>query len=185
MVIGAWTFLNMKGQSAMDFRTRICLLIIAIGMANFLAYTIGYTVVGGESVRGHVYEVKGSGAFHYELDSDKEVSRTKFIYIGIHSISIWVTVAAVMLAMLTMAKDRIADSMRDAAMRGRTFCTILAIVVLVSMTGLTFLFVREFVIQFEKPTIVNSWPVKQFNSPLETPPTTLPAGDGEKTLPIK
>ena len=169
----------------MDFRTRICLLIIAIGMANFLAYTIGYTVVGGESVRGRIYEVKGTGERHYkldshELDSDKEVSRNKFVYIGIHSISIWVTVAAVMLAMLTIAKDRIADSMRDAAMRGRTFCTILAIVVLVSMTGLTFLFVREFVIQFENPKIVNSWPVKQLNQPPETPPQTpeLPTSDG-------
>lgn len=163
----------------MDFRTRICLLIIAVGMANFLAYTIGYTVVGGESVRGRIYEVQDSGERYYYLDSGKEVSRDKFVYIGIHSISIWVTVAAVMLAMLTMAKDRIADSLRDAAMRGRTFCTILAIVVLVSMTGLAFLFVREFVILFENPEIVNSRPVKQLTQPPEISPQTplkLPAG---------
>ncbi|MCK5113340.1 MAG: hypothetical protein KAR11_01095 [Phycisphaerae bacterium] len=163
----------------MDFRTRICLLIIAIGMANFLAYAIGYTVVGGESVRGHIYEVEKTGTRYYYLDSDKEVSRDKFVYIGIHSISIWVTVAAVMLAMLTMAKDRIADSMRDAAMRGRTFCTILAIVVLVSMTALTFLFVREFVIEFENPEIVQSRPTKQMVQSPQATPTTLPAPDSD------
>ncbi len=135
----------------MDFRTKICLWVIIIGMANFLAYTVGYTIIGGESVRGKLYEDGQTGERTYFLDSGREVNRKAFIYIGIHSISIWVSVAAIMLSMLTLAKDRIADSMRSAAMRGRTFCTVLAVLIGICTAGLAFQFTREFINHFEHP----------------------------------
>ncbi len=153
----------------MDLRTKICLWIVLLGMVNFLAYTIGYTVVGGESVRGKCYE-DAEGNRRYFLDSGKEVQRGEFVYIGIHSITIWVTVAAIMLAMLTLAKDRIADSMQSAAMRGRTFCTTMAVLIGICTAGLAFQFVREF--------------IDHFKNPLKTPPAmSQPAEPGHKTPP--
>ena len=140
----------------MDFRTKLCLWVIIVGMANFLAYTVGYTIIGGESVRGKLYEDEQTGERTYFLDSGVEVNRGAFIYIGIHSISIWVSVAAVMLSMLTLAKDRIADSMRSAAMRGRTFCTVLAVLIGICTAGLTFQFIREFIVHFDHPLKASS-----------------------------
>ncbi len=153
----------------MDLRTKICIWVIIIGMVNFLAYTIGYTIVGGESVRGKLYEDAQTGKRTYFLDSGAKVHRDEFIYIGIHSISIWVTVAAIILSMLTLAKDRIADSMRSAAMRGRTFCTMLAVLIGICTAGLTFQFVREFIDHFEHPLKTPS----ALSQPAE-PNTTFP-----------
>jgi hypothetical protein len=135
----------------MDLRTKICIWIIVLGMVNFLAYTIGYTIVGGESVRGKLYEDRVTGEQTYYLDSGQEVGRDAFVYIGIHSISIWITVAAIMLSMLTLAKDRITDSMQSAAMRGRTLCTVLAVAIGICTAGLTFQFIHTFVDHFRHP----------------------------------
>ena len=152
----------------MDLRTKICLWVIVIGMANFLAYTIGYTVIGGESVRGKVYDDPATGRRTYELDNGQEVSRGIFIYMGVHSIVLWVSVAAVMLAMLTLAKDRIADSMQSAAMRGRTFCTVLAVVIGLFTGGMIFQFIHTFVDHFQHPIVRQ---VNQTTQPNHSPPS--------------
>jgi hypothetical protein len=147
----------------MDLRTKICLWVIVIGMAYFLVYSVAYAVVGGESVRGKIYEDPATGDRTYYLDSGKDVGRGEFIYMGIHSIVLWVTVAAVMLSMLTLAKDRIADSMQSAAMRGRTFCTVLAVVIGIFAGGMTFLSIRDFIGHFENPDPVQSNQATQSN----------------------
>ncbi|MBN1553426.1 MAG: hypothetical protein JXA11_01680 [Phycisphaerae bacterium] len=152
----------------MDLRTKICLWVIVIGMANFLAYTIGYTVVGGESVRGKVYEDRAGGERTYELDNGQAVGRGVFIYMGVHSIVLWISVAAVMLAMLTLAKDRIADSMQSAAVRGRTFCTVLAVVIGVFTGGMIFQFIHTFVDHFQHPIVR---PADQTTPPNPLPPS--------------
>ncbi len=138
-------------------------------MVNFLAYTVGYTIVGGESVRGKLYEDEVTGQRTYFLDSGQEVGRGAFLYIGIHSISIWITVAAIMLSMLTLAKDRITDSMQSAAMRGRTLCTVLAVLIGICTAGLTFQFIRQFVDHFEHP---------QKTPSVQTPSEPLPPALG-------
>lgn len=155
----------------MDIRTKICIWIIVIGMANFLAYTIGYTIVGGESVRGQIEKIETAGGekYRYYLDSGTEVSHAAFVYMGIHSISIWITVGAIMLSMLTLAKDRISDSMHDAMMRGRTLCSVLAVVIGICTAGLAFQFVRQFVDHFEHPEIVDTRPAGQTSQPTEMP----------------
>ena len=153
----------------MDLRTKICLWVIVIGMANFLAYVVGYSVVGGESVRGKIYEDPATGEHTYYLDSGQEVGRGTFIYMGIHSIVLWVCVAAIMLAMLTLAKDRIADSMRSAAMRGRTFCTVLAVVIGIFTGGMTFQFIHTFVEHFQHPISLDTAETMQPNN-FHSPP---------------
>lgn len=162
----------------MDLRTKICIWVILIGIGNFFAYTVGYTILGGEAVRGKVYYVEPDDQHRYYLDSGKEVSGDEFLYSGLHSISIWLTVAAIMMAMLTLAKDRIVDSMHEAVVRGRTLCTVLAVAIGFCTAGLMFQFIREFVQHYEDPIVIAtkadlppgpSNPPKHDTSPLAKP----------------
>ena len=130
-------------------RTAICVWIILIGLANFLAYVIGYSYLWGEANHGHVYDM--GDRYLYVLQSGAEVSRCAFIYSGIHSISIWLTVGAVMLAMLTLAKERIASSMRVTIIRGRTLMTVLATVITITIVSLTIVSTLRFIDKFRKP----------------------------------
>ena len=131
----------------MDTKTKICLWVILIGLANFLAYTILYVFFGGEAVNGWV-TLGPAGERLYFLQSGRQVSHAEFLYSGVHSISIWVTVAAVMLAMLTLAKDRIVSSMRSTIMRDRTFITILATIIAFVTSIITIWFVLQFAGRF-------------------------------------
>jgi len=115
-------------------RTRICIWIIIIGLVNFLAYTLAYLYLGGDAMNGRIeYEtVAGQRVLHHYLiaHGDRiEVARGVWVYSAVHSVSIWITVGAVLLAMLTLAKDRIVSSLRSTIIRGRTFITIVATVV--------------------------------------------------------
>ena len=137
----------------MELKTKICLLLILVGLANLFAYTVAYSVVGGESVRGKISEDPDTGERRYFLDQGDEVTRGEFVYMGIHSISVWVAIGAIMLSMLTLAKDNIADSLKSAAMRGRTLCTVLAVVIGISIGGMTFRFIDQFSNHFKHPVI--------------------------------
>jgi len=133
----------------MDLRTRICIWTILIGLVNFLAYVIFYWHIWGEAVNGHVE--LADGQLIYFLQSGREVSRGVFLYSGIHSISIAPTVGAIMLAMLTLAKERIASSMRSAIMRGRTFITVLATVITMIVVVWTIWFILQFANNLSNP----------------------------------
>ncbi|MBT3278251.1 MAG: hypothetical protein HN370_02645 [Phycisphaerales bacterium] len=135
----------------MELKSKICLWLILLGLGNLFAYTVTYSVVGGESVRGKIVEDPATGERHYFLDKDVEVSRGEFIFMGVHSISVWVSIGAIMLAMLTLAKDNIADSLKNAAMRGRTLCTVLAVLIGVCVGVQTFRFIDQFSAHFRDP----------------------------------
>jgi hypothetical protein len=141
----------------MDVRSRICIWIILIGLANFLAYSLTYAFFGGGAVNGSVHRAP-KGKLIYRLDSDRIVSRGVFIYSGIHSISIWPTVGAIMLAMLTLAKDRVISSMRSTIIRGRTLLTILGTVIGLIVTVMMVWFILHFCARLRSPF------------PLEPPP---------------
>ena len=144
----------------MDRRTRICIWVIILGLGNFLAYTVLYVFINGEAVNGWV-ELQG-GHRHYYLQSGTRVSRDVFLYSGVHSISIWVTVAAVMLAMLTLAKDRIISSMHRTVVRGRTFITILATVITLATAVATVYFILIFSRNLTRPRVPSAAPAGQF-----------------------
>jgi len=120
-----------------------------LGLGNFLLFTVFYVIIDGEAVYGTVRFV--DGGFKYFLQSGQEVPRWQFIYSGIHSISVWVTVMAVMLAMLTLAKDRIVDSMRSSIIRGRTFITILAVIIILITMTITIRFTVQFMSKLNPP----------------------------------
>jgi len=125
-----------------DRRTRICLWVILLGLANFVAYVILYWFFWGEAVNGRV--VADGGHLRYYLQSGEQVSRAVFLYSGVHSISIAPTVGAIMLAMLTLAKERIVSSMRSTIVRGRELMTILATLISFIVVVWTIWFVLQF-----------------------------------------
>jgi len=111
-----------------------------VGLANFMVYTVLYVFIGGEAVNGYVIS-SADGTLRYQLQSGEIVSKGVFLYSGIHSITIWPTVGAILLAMLTLAKDRIVSSMRSSIVRGRTMITILATVITLIILVMMFWFI--------------------------------------------
>jgi len=147
----------------MSRQTKICIWVILLGLGNFLAYVVMYAYINGEAVNGQVLLIDGQ--VRYFLNKGQEVSRAEFIYSGIHSISIWPTVAAVMLAMLTLAKRNIVSSMRSTIVRGRTFFTILATVITLTTAVITILFVLQFIRKARNPKPASSPPVPTATRP--------------------
>ena len=139
-------------------RTRICIYIIIVGLVNFLAYTIGYMQLGGDAMNGYVRQVVTPDKIHHlhyflvAKGIPYEVGRSVWIYSAVHSISVWVTVGAVLLAMLTLAKDRIVSSMRTSIVRGRTLITIVATVVTLMSLSITTWFLLHMIQQLGNPT---------------------------------
>ena len=131
-----------------DRKTRIAVWVITLGLMNFLGWSVGYLLIGGEAVHGAVRKAP-DGDRNYYLRSyaqeDVRVSKATFLYSGVHSISIWPTVAAVMLSMLTLAKDRIVSSMHATIVRGQTFITVLATIIVLMVALATILFIGKFV----------------------------------------
>ena len=133
-------------RSQLDRRSSICVYVILVGLANFLAYAVAYSIIGGEAIHGQIVSV--GGEVRYILEGRTEpVARWVFIYSAIHSISIWPTFGAVMLAMLTLAKDRIVESMRSDLVRGRAIITLVAVVIGIIAVFWTYRFTRQFVRQ--------------------------------------
>ncbi|MFQ6047789.1 MAG: hypothetical protein ACE5K7_00310 [Phycisphaerae bacterium] len=117
-------------------------------MANFVAYTVAYNYIGGdaknERVADGVYYVRG----HFLRGSEgKETAVPKpvWIYSYIHSISIWPTHAAVLLSMLVLARPHILATMKQGLIRGATFITVFATVVVLVTLISTVWFVLDFV----------------------------------------
>ena len=136
-------------ETGLDRRTSICIWIILIGLGNFVVFTVLYALIWGEAINGQVLVIDGRA--RYFLQSGQEVSRWKFIYSGIHSITIWPTVGAIMLAMLTLAKDRIISSGYATARRGRAMITLLAVAIAILACLLTVLFARNFIHRMRNP----------------------------------
>ena len=161
----------MNDKPRSDRRTRICIWVILIGLLNFLAYATLYLWFDGEAINGSVVP-DADGSLSYFLRSPRDeavpVSLAVYLYSGIHSISIWLTVGAVMLSMLTLAKDRIVSSMHSAVVRGRTFITVLATIITLIVIAMTILFTLRFASRFAHPraasqlgpqvTTTRSWP---------------------------
>jgi len=143
----------------MDRRTKICIWIIILGLVNFLIFTMTYVIIGGDAMKGDIrVEItdQGKRILHYFLVGEGrgrrfEVSRGVWIYSAIHSISLWITMGAVMLSMLTLAKDRIVASMQTSIIRGRTFITVLATLVTLISIVFTIWFVAYMIRQLIHP----------------------------------
>ena len=152
----------------MDRRTRICLWVIAMGLANFAAYIIGYMYVGpggGDAMNGKVIrDVANPQDWHYyvgRMGNLYEVDQGRWIYSAVHSSSIFPTMAAVMLAMLTLAKDRVVSAVRPTVTRGRMVLTLVAGLITMMAVAMTAYFVGHTIRCLSHPPL----------RPLPPPPT--------------
>jgi len=145
----------------MDKRTRICVWIIILGLANFVAYTIGWAAIGGDAMNGYVRRQSDEAQTrHYFLvrhGADTfEVSRTAWVYSAVHSISVPLTVGAIVLSMLALAKERLIASMHATIVHGRVFMTLLAIAIAVLVVIIAAYFTWYTVTQLTSPEVLNA-----------------------------
>ncbi|MFO0974558.1 MAG: hypothetical protein U1A27_14130 [Phycisphaerae bacterium] len=136
-------------------RTRLCLAVIFAGLANFLSYTVVYAYINGDAANGRIehgrYYVRGH-FIHSNEGREREVQRWVWIYSYAHSISIWPTVAGMLLAMLTLARPLIVAVSPDSPMVGATMVGVIATLILLITGLLTTFFTIDFVRNLLGPT---------------------------------
>jgi len=131
-------------------RNVILIWIIVIGLANFVSYTLIYWCLGGDAtngairngsfyLRGHFIRLHG-GLF------SEAVSPATWIYSYLHSISIWPTIAPVLISTFILARPHIVATMKsDAVVRGTTFVAVCITAVVLVTGASTIYFVFGFV----------------------------------------
>lgn len=139
------------------WRNKLCIAVIAVGALNFVAYTVAYAVFGGDAYNGSVRQVEGAdgvarpayyvrGHFIRSLTGkEAEVSRGIWIYSYLHSISVFVTSAAMIISMLVLARPHILATMRGAWISGRTFILSFSLIVILVMSAAVFVFTWDFI----------------------------------------
>ncbi len=129
-------------------RTRLCITLILLGLANFIGYATAYALIKGDAANGRVengrYFVRGH-FIHGPDGREREVSRSVWIYSYAHSITIWPTVACILLSMLALSRPLIVAAYSDGAIRGGLLVGIIGGVIVVVTGGLTLFFVVDFV----------------------------------------
>jgi hypothetical protein len=130
-------------------RNRILVAIIFLGLANFAVYTFFYWYYQGDARNGCIrfvtnphdpqarpqpeYVLRGHFLRSRDGLESAGVSRGVWIYSFIHSITIWITIGAVLISMLVLARPHIIATIEsDARISGRTvvnMCIFLVVVV--------------------------------------------------------
>lgn len=114
-------------------RNQLCVWLIGVGLANFLTYATVYAIIGGDAQNGGIREdgtcfVRGHH-IHRVLGYEQDVPRWVWIYSYMHSISIWPSIAMVLLAMLMLARPHIMATYQQGIVQGATVVTVMATVI--------------------------------------------------------
>ncbi|MFQ5412708.1 MAG: hypothetical protein ACE5EC_10440 [Phycisphaerae bacterium] len=130
-------------------RIRFCVWLIILGIGNFILYAIIYAIIGGDAPNGEIDEagrhfVRGH-FIHTAQGHERDVPRWVWIYSYIHSITIWPSIAAVLLAMLTLARPHILATYQRGIMKGSTLVTVMATVIVLVTSMIMLVFILEFV----------------------------------------
>jgi len=136
-------------------RNWILLWIIILGLANFVSYTVMYWYLQGDAKNGAVidgeYYLRGHFIRERAGRMSDDVSRATWIYSYVHSISIWPTVGAVLIAMFILARPHIIATMKtDARLTGSTFVTV-CVTIIALLTGVSTLY---FILSFVNALII-------------------------------
>lgn len=140
-------------------RNKICIAIIAIGLLNFVVYTLSYAILGGDAHNGErrlvetesgnvtaVYTVRGH--FIRNLDGkSRQVSRSVWIYSYLHSLLVPITSAAMIISMLVLARPHIIATMRNGWVSGQTFVVAFGTIVVLISAATVISFTVDFVTQ--------------------------------------
>lgn len=128
-------------------RTKVCVWLILLGLGNFLAYGIGYSLIGGDAPNGGVregqYFVRGH-FIHHLTGQEQEVSRGMWIYSYIHSISIWPSIAIVLLALFALARPYIIATYQNGVIKGSTLVTVISTLIIFITGIIMIVFTVEF-----------------------------------------
>ena len=129
-------------------RNRLCVRLIIIGLTNFVVYATVYAIIGGDAQNGGIskdgtYFVRGHHV-HRLQGYEQEVSRGVWIYSYIHSISIWPSIATVLLAMLVLARPHIMATYQQGLVKGTTLVTALATLIVFVTTLIMVWFIVAF-----------------------------------------
>lgn len=139
----------------MERRTRIRLSVwlIVLGLSNFLVYATVYAFIGGDAPNGYIranepggeltYYVRGHFV-HREIGYEQDVPKWVWVYSYIHSISIWPSIAAVLLAMLFLARPHIIATYQQGIMRGTTLVTVLSTIIVLVTSVIMLSFIVDF-----------------------------------------
>jgi len=132
-------------------RNRIRTWIIILGLSNFIVYAVVYALIGGDAPNGYIKNIDGQTVYyirghfvHRMIGYEQDVPRWVWIYSYIHSISIWPSIAAVLLAMLMMARPHIMATYQGGVMSGQTLVTVLATVIVIVTSLIMTSFIWEF-----------------------------------------
>lgn len=132
-------------------RNRLCIWVITLGIANFIGYAVSYAYIGGDAhngeVRDGVYYVRGH-FLHGTAGAERPVSPGLWKYSYIHSISIWPSIAAVLIANMVLARPYIVATMKEGIITGGTFVT----VIITLLSFLTFVATLYFTLEFIRAT---------------------------------
>ncbi|NLX06434.1 MAG: hypothetical protein GXY33_14950 [Phycisphaerae bacterium] len=129
-------------------RNLICLWIIVLGLCNFAAYTVVYSYIGGDARNGGVEDghFYVGGHFIHGVDGeDRIVSKGIWIYSYLHSITIWPTVAALLVSTLVLARPHIIATMREGVVGGQTLIAVFSTVIVLISGAMTAWFLADFV----------------------------------------
>lgn len=133
-------------------RNRICVWLIILGLSNFLLYAIFYQIIGGDAPNGYIKYTNDSkvhyvrGHFiHRNIGYEQDVPRWVWLYSYLHSISIWPSIAMVLLAMLTLASPHITATYQHGMIQGSTLVTVLATMIVLITSIIMLVFIWEFV----------------------------------------
>lgn len=92
-------------------RNRILISIIALGLLNFAVYTFFYWYFQGDASNGFIRDgqffLKGHFLRMPSGQASEAVSKGVWIYSYLHSITIWPTAGAVVIAMLILSRPHI------------------------------------------------------------------------------
>ncbi len=139
-------------------RIRICVWLIVLGLGNFLAYAVVYAIIGGDAHNGYIradergnetYYVRGH-FIHREKGQEQGVSKGVWIYSYIHSISIWPSIAVVLVAMMSLARPHIMATYQHGMMKGATLVTVLNTLIVFVTLIIMINFIYEFVLTLNR-----------------------------------
>ena len=133
-------------------RNRLCIWLIILGLGNFIIYGVIYAIIGGDAPNGDVRQVAGRVVYsvrghfvHRGSGVETEVPRWVWIYSWIHSITIWPSIAAVLLAMLLLARPHIMATYQHGRITGTTLVTVMATVIVIVVSIIMIAFVVDFI----------------------------------------
>ena len=153
---------NRSERTSRRWRNKVCISIITVGALNFMVYTVLYAALGGDAHNGEIRLVEKPdgtlkpayfvrGHFIRSLaGQEAEVSRPAWIYSYLHSMSVFMTSAAMIISMLVLARPHIIATMRESWISGPTFIVSFGTIVVLLTSAAVFIFAWDFFAQLSE-----------------------------------